>query len=577
MQDAEEAHQLADILNRQKITTLFQPIWDHQHQKIIGYEALSRGPENTPLYSPSALLRQAQKENKTIQLEWLCIQLAIQRAIELQVQEQVFVNISPQSLLHDVLFSQEKLTHLNQQHPIVIELTESQPFQFDLNGIKLLENLRNENIGLALDDFGSGYANLQVLLQFEPHYLKLDGFFADTLLHNPHTASALEQLIKLAEHLNATTIAEKVETQEQYELLARLNIRCMQGYFIQKPNARIQFLSHLEKFAPPLIDEPYTATTLLHRVPSVNPELHSQELLQKMRLDKMLVSIAVTDAVGQILGIVRRNELLERHSGPFGHSLNQRTTVGDIMDTNAVIVESHWPLSEIGKRLSHANAIGLDAAFIITHQGIYQGLGYAQELMRRLSDYKLQLARYANPLTQLPGNVPLHRTIQSLMSSQQPFEMAYFDLNNFKPFNDCCGYERGDQMIRLVAELLTQYLRPYAHFIGHLGGDDFIVIFTDNQWQAPTRYMLQAFKDRSRALYRHQDIENSGILSRDRNGKRKFFPLTQLAVGITCWHEALDPSLEKLSEMASFAKKQAKEATDNYYYVYQPTTDSILE
>ncbi|CAG9001686.1 MAG: hypothetical protein CENE_03712 [Candidatus Celerinatantimonas neptuna] len=577
MRDVDGALQLANILNKQNIATLFQPIWDHQHQEVIGYEALSRGPENTPLYSPSALLNQALKDNKEIQLEWLCIKLAVQRAAELGFPERVFVNISPHSLLNNMQYSQEQLIYLNQQHPITIELTESQPFQFDVNGMKLLENLRHENIELALDDFGSGYSNLQVLLQFEPHYLKLDGFFADTLLHNPHTASALEQLFKLAEHLDSTVIAEKVETQEQYELLARLNIRCMQGYFIQKPSARMQCLSHLEKFAPPLIEEPYTAATLLHRVPSVKPELPSQKLLQRMRQDKTLISIAVTDAAGQVLGIVRRNELLERHSGPFGHSLNQRTTVRDLMDTNSVIVESHWPLSEIGKRLSHADASGLDAAFIITHQGIYQGLGYAQELMRRLSDYKLQLARYANPLTQLPGNVPLHRTLQSLMGSQQSFEIAYFDLNNFKPFNDCCGYERGDQMIRLVAELLTQYLRPYAHFIGHLGGDDFIVIFTDNQWQSAIRCMLKAFRKRSLALYRHQDIENGGILSFDRNGKRRFFPLTQLAVGITCWHRALEPSLEKLSEIASFAKKQAKEASDNYYYFYRPTAESILE
>ncbi|MFM2482208.1 bifunctional diguanylate cyclase/phosphodiesterase [Celerinatantimonas sp. YJH-8] len=558
---------IAHIIRKQKITILFQPIWDHFKQQVLGYEALSRGPSNSPYHLAVPLFENADKQGVGCELEWLCAELAVQRANQIELTGKLFINLSPQALFQDIPGSYARLKEWQRDRPLVIELTENTPFSLNEEKQQLLAKLRRLQIEIAIDDFGSGYAGLQTLLEVEPDYVKLDGFFADTLLKHPHTMTLIELVVGVADHLNAVLIAEKIEDQEQLEQFAGLNIHLYQGFLIQKPAIYPQSLTHMLDLAYPSNEEPYTAASLLHSVPSVLPSLSSHELLQQMRHDKHMTYVAVTNEQGTVLGIVRREELLELHSGPFGHSLHQRTTVADLMDDAPIVVESYLPLSEIGRRLSHSDATGLDSAFVIIRQGIYQGLGYALELMRRLSDYKLQLARYANPLTMLPGNVPLHRTLQTLMNGQEGFEVAYFDLNNFKPFNDCCGYERGDQMIRLVAQLLTQYLRPYARFIGHLGGDDFIVIFCNTQdWYKAVKQIQKTFSERSRALYRHQDILHGGIVSQDRNGEEKFFPLTQLACGVTCWNSYLGPSLEKLSEIASYAKKQAKAAQDHYFY-----------
>ncbi|MFM2485296.1 bifunctional diguanylate cyclase/phosphodiesterase [Celerinatantimonas yamalensis] len=567
MTQQKQSNIISQLIHSKNITIFFQPIWDHLHHQVLGYEALARGPSDSPYFYPQTLFAKAQEHDQLYQLEWFCAELAIEQALAQNFTEKIFINLSPSALMRDINISEQKLTCWNNRHPLVVELTEDQPFDLTDQHVQFLTHLRKHNIDVALDDFGSGYSSLKLLLQIEPDYIKLDGFFADTLLSNPNTMTLIEQIITIAEHLNTIIIAEKIESQEQVELLTNLNICYLQGFFIQKPASTLQSLSHMQKMTWPSNDEPYTAASLLHNIPSISPDLSSHQLLYQMRHDKQLGYMAVTDAHKKVLGIVRREELLERHSGPFGHSLNQHTTVADIMDCAPIIVENHLPLSEVGRKLSHANANDLDGAFIITQYGIYQGLGYALELVRRLSNYRLQLARYANPLTMLPGNVPLHRTLQSLIALGKPFEVAYFDLNNFKPFNDCCGYERGDQMIRLVAQLLTNYLRPYARFIGHLGGDDFIVIFTEaDVWQSAVRQVQHIFAERSRALYRQEDIVRGGIEGLSRSGQHTFFPLTQLACGITRWHAGLEPSLDKLSEIASYAKKQAKVAPDHYYY-----------
>lgn len=562
---------VSQIIIDRDIHTVFQPIWNHLHHQIIGYEALSRGPQHSLLQNPLKLLEAAYQVNQGIELEWLLAEQAINRAQKIELSGRFFLNLSPRALLDDLPKSLSTLLKWQQLVPLVVEITESFRLIFTPQCQQFYATLREHNIQLALDDFGSGYASIQSLLQLLPDYLKLDGFFANSMLENLHTTAAIEQTVSLAEQLKTTIIAEGIETLEQLELITNLNIFSLQGYFIQKPAPTPMPLDHLQKLQMPTSDEPYIAASLLHKVAAIHPELPSHQLLEQMRKEPLMDYLAVIDKYNRVIGSISREQLLERLSGPFGHSLNQHTCVGDIMNSQPVVVENNWPLSDVGYKLSNAKKDDLEGIFIITHHGEYQGLGYALELLRRLSDYKLQLARYANPLTLLPGNVPLHRTLQNLLVQAEPFCVAYFDLNHFKPFNDYCGYERGDQMIQLVAQLLRQYLRLHARFVGHVGGDDFIVVFTKprSQWELAIRQMLQAFANRSTTLYRQEDVSHGGIITRDRNGEEKFFPLTQLACGVTYWDNHLEASLEKISEMASLAKKQAKLSPGNIYYLTQ--------
>ena len=85
-------------------------------------------------------------------------------------------------------------------------------------------------------------------------------------------------------------------------------------------------------------------------------------------------------------------------------------------------------------------------------------------------------ARYANPLTSLPGNIPISQHIAALIESGEPFATCYCDLNNFKPFNDVYGYWRGDDMIRLCADIIRRNSDPQRDFVGHVGGDDFVML-----------------------------------------------------------------------------------------------------
>lgn len=557
------------IVDEGEITTVFQVIWDQNNNRILGYEALTRGPKHSYFRHPVILFEYARQFDRLQELELDCAILAKQQFSRMRLKGALFINFSPDTLL--AIYHRQGTSAFealrSDDLKLVIELTEHHPINVDQTLLACITELRNLGIKFALDDFGAGYAGLKTWLQIAPEYLKLDQFFCNELLHDNNIPLAISSILEIAKQIGSEVIAENIENAEQYQQLSNLGLGYMQGFHISRPSGRPKE----QQTAPerPNHNELLTAFSLAKTVTVVSPDMSAKELLNTMLEDKQMTSLPVVDQQLRVLGLIKKEELLSRYSSPYGHSLNYRKSVADLMDAKPLIIESDTSLSEIGRRLTQHTANGLDAAFIITQQDKYLGLGLAVDVMRKLSEYKLQLARYANPLTLLPGNVPLQRSLKNLIQFGKPFDLAYFDLNNFKPFNDCCGYERGDQMIKLVAELLRTHLSSKAHFIGHLGGDDFIVIFIENNWQTAVRQLLATFEQRSKTLYRQKDLDAQGIISKNREGHECFFPLIGLAVGVTSWLAEYKLSIEALSEAASRAKKAAKQNNRSSLYIDQ--------
>lgn len=125
----------------------------------------------------------------------------------------------------------------------------------------------------------------------------------------------------------------------------------------------------------------------------------------------------------------------------------------------------------------------LREGFIVTERSRYVGLGTGDRLVRAVTEARVEAARHANPLTFLPGNIPINLHIQRLLEGRAGFVACYADLNNFKVFNDHFGYWRGDEMIRLLARLTVAHADPYVDFVGHIGGDDFLILFQSSDWR----------------------------------------------------------------------------------------------
>jgi diguanylate cyclase (GGDEF)-like protein len=194
-------------------------------------------------------------------------------------------------------------------------------------------------------------------------------------------------------------------------------------------------------------------------------------------------------------------------------------------------------------------------------------MGTSQDVMREITQMQINAARYANPLTQLPGNVPINEEIDKLVSNGREFFVCYCDIDYFKPFNDVYGYRRGDDVIQLAGNILAHHAEPGADFLGHIGGDDFIVLFQSLDWEDRCHRILKEFSEVVLNFYTNEDRIQGGYMSEDRRGNKIFHSLVTLSLGVVRVDPGRSYSCYQISAAAAEAKKQAKTIPGNSLFI----------
>ncbi len=179
---------------------------------------------------------------------------------------------------------------------------------------------------------------------------------------------------------------------------------------------------------------------------------------------------------------------------------------------------------------------------------------------------------WLHPLTGLPGGVQVERAIMSLLQQGVPWSLLYLDLNNFKAYNDLYGFLHGNEMIRVVARISLDVVRRLGNetdFVGHVGGDDFVVATTPDRAVDICEALMEGFDRASQLFYTEEDRRRGAMVSTDRRGKTHLYPLVGLAIGVVTNEHRPVASIEEVSRVAAEVKKKAKEAEHSAYYIDQ--------
>ncbi len=172
-----------------------------------------------------------------------------------------------------------------------------------------------------------------------------------------------------------------------------------------------------------------------------------------------------------------------------------------------------------------------------------------------------------NPLTRLPGNLAIENEIRRRFEGQLPWAVIYIDLDNFKAFNDVYGFVRGDEAIRLVASTLQNAIRSGGEdddFVGHIGGDDFILVTHPNAAEGLARAVATAFDRDVRALYDRADLERGWITTTDRRGAVSIYPVMSLSLAVVTDERRKIANYQQIGEVAAELKRFAKKQTGSY-------------
>lgn len=174
----------------------------------------------------------------------------------------------------------------------------------------------------------------------------------------------------------------------------------------------------------------------------------------------------------------------------------------------------------------------------------------------------------ANPLTKLPGNTSIIGRIQDLIDRQDDFALAYCDLDYFKSFNDKYGFSRGDEVLMMTARVIVNTIRGFQgvkSFVGHVGGDDFVFIVPADVAEEACRRVVAAFDDIVPHFYDEDDREKGCIVSTDRQGEVRTFPLMALSIAVVFNTGGRLKHYGEASAIAMGLKKKAKENPKSSY------------
>ncbi len=542
------------------LRSVFQPIVDVANRSIFGHEGLIRGPTDSALHLPAALFQAAAADGSAPELERLAAEAILEGHRAQRGSGHLFVNFSVPAII-------ELGTEAGRQHfhgalfrcniaarSLVIDVTDHGRIADHAALSSAIQSLRGMGAAIALDDFGDATASLRLWTELQPEYVKLDRYFCTGIHQDGRKIRSVKALLRLAADLGSRVIAEGIEDAADLRVMRDLGVDFVQGWATGRPDAApvrsipAAALTILNSRDIAVLPSPRRAAStapkaaeILITAPPVTAATTSQELLLLFQRHPHLHAVAVLDD-GRPLGLVNRRRFMERYLLPYYPEIYGRQSCTEFMEADPITFEASRPLAELAERLGSADQRYLTDGFILVDAGRYVGISTAERLVRAIEDQRLEAARHAHPLTYLPGQLPVADHIRRLLGGPHGFALAHCDLERLKDFNHRFGYWQGDKLLKLLAAVIVDECDPQRDFAGHVGGDDFVIVFQSEDWRTRCAAILRRFEGAAPGL-----IESSTR-----------FPPTELAIGAVYAAPGTYQNPDELATAANAARQRAK-------------------
>jgi len=272
------------------------------------------------------------------------------------------------------------------------------------------------------------------------------------------------------------------------------------------------------------------------------------------------------------VGLLMKNKLYYQLGTPYGVSLYLRKSAAKLMDKYPLVVDAELPLETVSQMaMDRMENCQYDLIIVVRNQE-YIGVVSVTHLLQQLTNLQIRFASNSNPLTGLPGNLIIEERLKQAVANGQPFAVLYCDLDNFKAFNDKYGFEQGDRVLQFTASLLRSALTDVGQdvsnsLLGHIGGDDFIIVTDLDKAEILCNLITDGFDREIEKYYQPQDVEQKCIMIENRRGNIEQFPLMSISVGVVHNRYQTFSSYLQIGEIAAKLKKKAKEIAGSSWVI----------
>lgn len=551
-----------DILKQHNITSWYQPIINIESRELLGWEAFSRGLETDQGLATPAMFDTAAEAGILKPFDLMCIHNAAKCFEQLQLSQKLFINLSNEMLVASSRLKKQvgKMIADNLIPPtrMVLEIDEKNAYLNAKDLTEVVSYFHEQGFEIAIDHLSGmadvgGDKELHALWEeLKPDYIKLDRCFIHNIYGSVSKQKTVKELVAVARSMGTILIAEGVETEKELKKLYELGIHNVQGYLIQKPELAPlpPKIDHL------LQDEIYSATNqaslasdLVVTKTSIDINARVQEVFDFFEESVHLNSIAVLD--GQtVQGMIYRRHFLAKFSTKQRREVVSAKPVSAVMSSNFLKVEAHQRIEQVSRLVTSRAQLNAEHDFAIESEGHFLGIGTVIDLLRKVTQLRVRPDHQENLLTMLPGNTPISYCVNELLGKDSPFCIALLDLSYFKVFNNKYGHVMGDQVLIMFAELLRRHVKQTTKFAGHIGGDDFILVIPEDEWQESLRTIFSEFNHKVRKFYSEQDVQQGGVQVTDEDGENKLISFISVSAGvITVQNEYVDSFQTLLSSL----------------------------
>ncbi|BCJ97864.1 GGDEF domain-containing protein [Anaerocolumna chitinilytica] len=574
----EEQFQLLEkILEGRYITPVYQPIVSLIDGHIYGYEALSRISVKELEMNIEQMFKVADRMDKSWELETLCRKKSLEHATQLSEGKKLFLNVNS-NIIYDKNFIEgftksSLITYGLYSDDVIFEITERVAVN-DMNAfLASINHYKSQGYGIAIDDFGVGYSGLNIIASVKPNFIKLDMNLIRDIDKEEIKQMVCKAMVDFGANAGIQVIAEGIETEEELNTLIKLNVNLGQGYFLGMPERTFQNLAphkielikalRAKIYADNIKSSAYPIAGYLARAGhTFSSDEIAEDVYEILRHDPSIKGFTILENEVAI-GFMTKMSFNEILGGRYGFSLYSRKKIRKLMKGDFLRVNYNIPVDQVSGLAMQRTFEQLYDPIVVEKEGKYFGIVTIKDLLDACTKVEVDTAMHCNPLTGLPGNLLIEKEIMSRVFQNSPYCIIYYDIDNFKAYNDAYGFQNGDMMILLVADILKECALK-NEFIGHIGGDDFIVLCDYQEGEEYCKAVIERFILRVTALYRKEDLLNGYIVSKNRHGRTENFSIASLSIAGISNKVKKYQSMEEFSTDIALLKKKCKRQSGNY-------------
>lgn len=304
---------------------------------------------------------------------------------------------------------------------------------------------------------------------------------------------------------------------------------------------------------------------IVETVPSINPFMKNKEVDTLFTENPKIQGIVVVHEQKPIAHITRAN-FYQKIGTLYGYNLYMGRENNLISKNTPLIVDYFQPITEVSMLAMQRQEEDLYDDVIVNKNGLFIGIVSIRALLMKLVEIQVETASFLNPLSKLPGNHLIDDKLVEMLNLDT-YSLLYFDLDHFKAYNDMYGFNIGDKVLLHITDILKKNLLQLGHFLGHIGGDDFLAILPHYEVKSICEKIIEEFDESISRFYHPDHLAQPAFQIKNRSGQMETFSIVSLSIAVVTNQSRQFEKIEELSNFVAAVKRNCKKNKGSCYII----------